>query len=220
VVVARVDDATTPESFGHLLAAVRGRDAVVTWAMTPATLARLSARLPGENMVLALDGGMATSRRELRRGIDEFRRVQHTVEGVLLPVETSVSHGDLLVETGVRVVGVDRFVDSGRGSRRPPPHGWQCRSSRWGLWEVRTAPASSSGLARWLPWAGRMAPGSLAVERVELAADPTVAAAKLARTVERYDLGSGRISTVRLAMLADILGPGAQTGGRSVLRAA
>lgn len=220
VVVARVDEATNPEAFDRVLATMRARGVTVTWAMGAATLARLSPRLPAGGVVLALDGAAATSRRELRRSIDQFRRLHGTVEAVTFPSGTAVAHRDLLVEEGIRVAGTDRFDHAERGSRRPAPPGWQCRSALWGLWEVATARRGATGLARWLPWSGRMAPGSLTVDSVDLDSDPAVASAKLARIVERHDAASRGLQAVTLGALADILGPGSQSGGGSVLRAA
>lgn len=221
VIVARIDDATTPESFERMSGTVRGRGVAVTWAMGPTTLARLSSCLPTHGVALALDGAAASSRREMRRGIDEFRRWHGTADAVVFPAETAVTHRDLLVETGIRVACVDRFEDLQRGSRRPAPAGWRCRSPQWGLWEVACGRGDvAKGVARWLPWSGRLASGSLTVDAVDLASDPSVASARLGRIVERHDGASRGLRTVSLGALADILGPGPQSGGGSVLRAA
>jgi hypothetical protein len=72
----------------------------------------------------------------------------------------------MLVDCGIRVVCRDRFDDTTRGSRRPAPHGWSCRSTLWGLWEVTQTTATPPGLvSRLLPWGSQpgLAPGSLAV---------------------------------------------------------
>lgn len=221
VIVAHIDDATTPETFERVRGAVRGRDVAVTWSMGAATLARLSSCLPTHGVALALDGTAASSRREMRRGIDEFRRWHATADAVVFPAETAVTHHDLLVETGIRVACVDRFEDLERGSRRPAPAGWRCRSPQWGLWEVACGRSDDAkGIARWLPWNGRLTPGSLTVEAVDLASDPSVASARLGRIVERHDGASRGLRTVALGALADILGPGTQSSGGSVLRAA
>lgn len=221
VIVARVDDATTPENFERVIGTVRGRGVAVTWAMGPSALARLSSCLPPQGVALALDGTAASSRRDMRRGIDEFRRLRETADAVVFPAEATVTHRDLLVEAGIRVACVDRFDELERGSRRPAPAGWRCRSPQWGLWEVaRGRSHDAKGIARWLPWNGRPAPGSLSVDSVDLASDPSVGSASLGRIVERHDGASRGLRTVTLGALADILGPGSQSGGGSVLRAA
>ena len=46
---------------------------------------------------------------------------------------------------------VDEFSDVGRGSRRPAPTGWPCRSVAWGLWEVKACPPRRSPGWGWLP---------------------------------------------------------------------
>lgn len=220
VIVARVDDATSPEAFARVLATMRGRGATVTWSMTPTTLVRLSPTPSPEPVTLSLDAATASSRRELRQSIGVFRRVQGAVEAVTFPAQTAVSHRDVLVEEGIHVAGSDIFDDAGRGSRRPAPPGWRCRSALWGLWEVATSRRGKGGFARWLPWGGRMAPGSLTIETVDLDADPVVAAASLARVVERHGGATGEVRAVTLGGLAGILGPETVSGGGSVLRAA
>lgn len=105
------------------------------------------------------------SRQTLRAAIARARGAVPGIEAAVLrcgPLE----HRDLLAEAGIRVVLVDAFSGTDRGSRRPAPQGWPCRSVAWGVWEVEAANRRPVGLRAWLPQFGSLPsarPGGLHV---------------------------------------------------------
>lgn len=142
-----------------------------------------------------------------------------------LPAE----HRRVLVDNGIRVVCRDRFDETARGSRRPAPHGWPCRSTLWGLWEVTQATATPPGLvSRLLPWGSQPGPraGSLAV--LDMAGQGPVAdAAAIRGRIDQWRSWAERRNAseqVVFATLSDlpalIAGAGHLPMGGSVLKAA
>jgi len=216
VILARIDAATTGERFGALAEAVRRAGAAVTWVADGETLLRLAAEPAQGGWALVLDGGESDSRQGLRRHLESLRPT--AVDAVVVPDGGRIVHRDLLVEAGIHTAIVDRFDDVPRGSRRPAPEGWACRSIVWGLWEVAASPARpGSILGRWRSWAGGPAAGSLTV--VTTTCEPgdidrvprMIGALRTGRRPKRF---------VRLGDLPEILGSNVQATGGSVLRAA
>jgi len=125
---------------------------------------------------------------------------------------------------------VDHFETLARGSRRPSPAGWACRSVVWGLWEVRSGSERAPTLIqRIVPWASfpRLASGSLSIFHVQERAvednEPTLAwrsrLERLLAWVQRTSHSQG----VRVAGLSDLpalLNAAGRPHANSVLKAA
>jgi len=115
---------------------------------------------------VALEIPANQSRQELRQLLARATAEVPGLDAAAIRGPLSAEHRRVLVDSGIRVVCRDRFDDIARGSRRPAPHGWPCRSTLWGLWEVTQATATPPGLvSRLLPWGSQPGPraGSLAV---------------------------------------------------------
>lgn len=221
VIVARVPRDTTDAAFQALAGAARG--AAVTWATDADSLERIAEAATDAShaagWAVLLDADATATRQETRRRLALAASSGVPVEGCVFATGVPAAHRDLLVAAGSGVAVVDRFDEVSRGTRRPAPEGWRCRSVVWGLWEIETAPAPVTGLGRLLPWSGSPAPGSLVVESIDLSGDARTAQDRLARSVARH---AGRSGTrlVTLGGLGGLLGQGAATSGGSVLRAA
>jgi hypothetical protein len=220
VILAHISPGITDDAFESLAEGVRRTGVAVTWVADPDCLARLARNGDEWGWALALDDTTTSSRQRLRHVLASLRRT--SVDAVVVPEGGVITHRELLVEAGIHTAVVDRFDDVPRGSRRPAPEGWACRSIVWGLWEVESTPATSGSLlSRWMPWIGGPPAGSLAVVTVssaETASRPDVdrtlriiAAQRTGRIPKRY---------VRLGDLPAQLGSGGQTHSASVLRAA
>ena len=106
------------------------------------------------------------SRQELRLLLARAAAAAPGLDAAVIRGPLPADHRRVLVDGGIRVVCRDRFDDAPRGSRRPAPSGWPCRSTLWGLWEVTLARATPPGIVgRLLPWGAGSGPlpGSLAV---------------------------------------------------------
>lgn len=108
----------------------------VTWVAELAGVGDLPAH---ESVVLALPPTGLESRQALRDIVGEARRRRPTITAVLVRGQP-LRHRGVLAEAGIRTALVDAFSDVERGSRRPAPAGWSCRSVVWGLWEVCLTP--------------------------------------------------------------------------------
>ena len=218
IVVARLQPGIRPEAW-RVLDSIAGRaGGRVTWAADAHTLATLSPEAPGD-WALALDGAATASRRDLRAALALASRLPVAIEAVVGGPGVHLAHRDVLVDAGIRIAAVDRFDDAGRGSRRPPPDGWPCRSVVWGLWEAESTPPAGSGIARWLPWGGRPASGSLALTTVDLDPDARISGAVLGKALGRFHDRRG-VRIARLGDLPTLLGGDGPSRSESVLRAA
>ncbi len=218
IVVARLHPGTRPEAW-RMLDSIAGRaGGRVTWAADAVTLATLTPEAPGD-WALALDGAATASRRDLRAALAAASRLPVALESVVGGPGVNLVHRDVLVDAGIRIAAVDRFDDAGRGSRRPPPDGWACRSVVWGLWEAESTPPAGSGIARWLPWGGRPASGSLTLTTVDLDADARISGAVLGKALGRFHDRRG-VRMARLGDLPTLLGGEGPSRSESVLRAA
>lgn len=108
----------------------------VTWVADLDGVAGIPAH---ESVVLELPATGVESRQALRDIVGEARRRRPTIAAVLVR-DQPLRHRGVLAEAGIRTAIVDAFSDVERGSRRPAPAGWSCRSVVWGLWEVRLTP--------------------------------------------------------------------------------
>lgn len=221
VIVARVPRDTTDASFTAMAGSARG--VAVTWAADADVLERFAAATGdatvGAGWAVLLDAAATATRQETRRRLALAADSGLTVGGCVFATGVPAVHRDLLVAAGTGVAVVDRFDEAPRGTRRPAPEGWRCRSLVWGLWEIETATAPATGLGRLLPWSGSPAPGSLVVESIDLSGDARTAQDRLTRSVARHAGKSGS-RVVTLGGLGALLGQGTATGAGSVLRAA
>jgi hypothetical protein len=220
VILARVDATTTDEGFAALAASVRRCGAAVTWVADGETVKRLSRETSDQGWALALDGAATESRQRLRQHLLVLRRA--AVDGVVVADGGTIAQRDLLVAEGIHTAVVDRFDEVTRGSRRPSPEGWACRSVVWGLWEVESTPTrGGSRLGRWIPWIGGPAAGSLTVVTVPgEGAGIQTTADRVTRVIAAHRGGRHPKRFARLGDLPGLLGSGGQPNGGSVLRAA
>lgn len=91
--------------------------------------------------VLELPVSALASRQAVRDLVREARRVLPSLCAVRVRGAALRQHA-VLAEVGIRVAVVDVFSDEGKGTRRPAPRGWACRSVVWGLWEVQVTPVT------------------------------------------------------------------------------
>lgn len=195
-----------------------GRGAAVTWCLRTADVERV-ARVVGDDgrdCALVVDAALVASRPDLRRALGDVRDALPGLEAVVLRGATPLEHHELLAAAGIRVAVVEAFGPAARGSRRPAPAGWPCRSMVWGLWEVQITSAVRAGWRRLVPAAWtHPRPGSLQVVHDQMPGlTPTVS-----RWLERGR--SGVVEAVRLADLPGVLGNQGRGGtGGSILKAA
>lgn len=211
--------ATLPEGGrGIASSLMAGRGAAVTWCLRPDSAGNVAEAVDdgGRGCALLVEGTLADSRAALRRAVGEVRDALPGLEAVVLRGATPLGHHDLLAAAGIRVAVVEAFGPAIRGSRRPAPAGWSCRSVVWGLWEVQLTSAVRRGWRRLVP-AGWTRPraGSLQVIHDHVPGlTPTVS-----RWLERGR--SGAVEPVLLADLPAVLGnQGRVAAGGSILRAA
>jgi hypothetical protein len=201
----------------------------VTWIATidrlPLVVGQGSATAPH----VAVEIPANQSRQELRQLLARAAADVPGLDAAAIRGPLPAEHRRVLVDSGIRVVCRDRFDDAARGSRRPAPHGWPCRSTLWGLWEVTQATATPPGfVSRLLPWGSQPGPraGSLAV--LDMAGQGMVAdAAAIRGRVEQWRSWAERRNAaepVVFATLSDlpalIAGAGHLPVGGSVLKAA
>ena len=220
VILAQIDATTTEEGFETLAASVHRTGAAVTWVADGETLRRLANGTTDQGWALGLDGAATESRQRLRQHLLSLRRT--AIDGVVIADGGTIAQRDLLVAEGIHTAVVDRFDEVTRGSRRPAPEGWACRSVVWGLWEVEASPTrAGSLLGRWIPWVGGPAAGSLTVVTVPgEGAGIRATADRVARVIAAHRSGRHPKRFARLGDLPCLLGSGGQPNGGSVLRAA
>lgn len=220
VILARIDATTTEDGFETLASSVRRTGAAVTWVADGATLRRLADGAGDQGWALALDGEVTGSRQQLRQHLVSLRR--SAIDGVVVADGGTIAQRDLLVAEGIHTAVVDRFDEVTRGSRRPAPEGWACRSVVWGLWEVEAAPSRGAGFfGRWIPWTGGPPAGSLTVVTVSGEGTGILATAdRVSRVIAAHRAGRHPKRFARLGELPGLLGSGGHSNGRSVLRAA
>ena len=227
--------ATLPVADAEACLAAGGRTTVpVTWI---APLERLSLvadslRAAGSRSALAVEIPAAAtgSRQSLRHLLRQAHSEADDLDAAVLHGPLSAEARRELVDGGIRIVCRDRFDAAQRGTRRPAPPGWPCRSTLWGLWEVtRTVAVPPSGLRRFLPWTtvSRARRGSLAVVDAGGGdSSAVVTGSTLRRGLERWEDWARRQATsgAVVATLSDlpelIAGSARVPEGGSVLRAA
>lgn len=205
-------------------------DAAISWVAAGDELAALGPAVEAAGalgrIALEVDAAALSSRPSLRATLATARRTVGAVEAVVATAAPQIEDRGLLVAEGVRTLCIDRFEPLARGSRRPAPHGWPCRSVVWGLWEVCSAQPAAGVFSRMLPWRASPlpAPGLLSV--VTLSATGTAASREMRGRLERV-LGmvskrraKGPVQVPHLADIPDLIAGGGQGRAGSVLRAA
>jgi len=178
---------------------------------------------------VALEIPANQSRQELRQLLARAAAEVPGLDTAAIRGPLPAEHRRVLVDSGIRVVCRDRFNDNVRGSRRPAPHGWPCRSTLWGLWEVTQATATPPGLvSRLLPWGSQPGPGAGSLAVLDMGGQAPVAdAAAIRGRMEQWRSWAERRNAaepVAFATLSDlpalIAGAGRLPVGGSVLKAA
>jgi len=229
VICCRLPARITAAEFADWAQLARRSAAAVTWVAGSAELATIAPVLDGPGgparIALEADGDLLGSRQALRRAITSARRMCVEVDSLVAAGGPSVPHRSLLVDEGIRVLCVDHFEQVSRGSRRPAPHGWPCRSLLWGLWEVAGAAKSTTGvLGRILSWRALrpLAPGTLSVLHVKADGVAHANRSRLERVLGMVTRRRTKapLNVTRLADLPDLLAGGDQARTGSVLKAA
>jgi len=222
VICHRLAEDTTPEQLAARDALATKEGVTVTWAVSLGLPGGLGAGVDRGVPIRAVadDADWWTSRGVLR---DRLKRVAHELPGIdtlVVGDGRAIDHRDVLRDHGIRVVCSDRFSDAPRGSRRPAPAGWACRSLCWGLWEVALSTPHRGMMDRLTGRAGdpRPLPGGLTV----LASGDRPGATPLDRLVHlagRWAM-RGEGSSVVLGDVARLVATAGGGGAGSVLRAA
>ena len=197
----------------------------VSWIVPPGLIREATARsaASGRPASLAVEIPPESAGGTLRSVLEQTRAAAPGIDAAWISGGLGAPERRLLVTAGIRVAGTSRF-DGTRGSRRPPPPGWNCVSTAWGLWEVLWTAASPPGP---FPWnrRGMGARGSLTV--VNVTAGGTVDVATLCGRLDRWRSWAGRrLTTGQLVCVSfsDLPGLIAGTARRpavgSILRAA
>ena len=221
-----------PQAIVHTCLDVERRAAVpVTWIATidrlPLAVGRTATKDSLRHVALEIPANQ--SRQELRQLLARTAAEAPGLDAAAIRGPLPAEQRRVLVDGGIRIVCRDRFDDVTRGSRRPAPHGWPCRSLLWGLWEVTQATATPPGLvSRFLPWGAQPEPaaGSLAILDVG-GQGPAADASSLHGRIEQWRSWAERRTArgqVAFAALSDvpalIAGGGRLPEGGSVLKAA
>lgn len=226
ILICPIPHGTPVAEIAAWMARSRGSNVPVTWVVDLETLptARDAAADAVPDVALDLTPSWPASRQILRHTLRSARQAWPHVETAILRGHSRLEHRDTLVEEGITTIAVDRFDAPIRGSRRPAPRGWQCRSILWGLWEVALTTGSRSGLVGqvtgWYRGGGR--PDGLRVLDAGGSTAPAVIRTRFDRhlTWIRRKAATG-LRAVSLSDLPTILGSGCDAASRgSVLRAA
>lgn len=208
------------------MARSRGSNVPVTWTVDLETLAiaREAAADAIPDLTLDLTEIWPPSRQALRDRLRSARQVWPHLETVILRGPAGLDHRDALVQEGITTIAVDRFDAPSRGSRRPAPRGWPCRSILWGLWEVSLTTGARPGLVGQVTgWCRRSArSGGLTVLDAGGSSTPAAIRGRFDRHLAwiRRQAATG-LRAVTLSEFPAILRGGGDAASRgSVLRAA
>lgn len=203
----------------------------VTWIVTidrlPIVVGHGSAGAAVGNVALEIPANL--SRQDLRQLLARAAVEAPGIDAAAIRGPLQAEHRRLLVDNGIRVVCRDTLDDISRGSRRPAPHGWPCRSTLWGLWEVTQTTATPPGIvSRLLPWGTVPGPGAGSLAVLDVGGQGPVADAGAIRgRIEQWQSwaersrASGQVVFAALSELpAVIAGAGRLPVGGSVLKAA
>jgi len=140
VTCCRVPDHASEAEMARWRAEAASRGVAVTWCVASADLEQW-ASATGNARELAVRVGEAAREGSVERS--EIREAvrQRVVSAAVVEGDRPLDHRRLLVEGGIEVVATERLHAVDRQTRRPAPHGWDCRCVLWGLWETGyTAP--------------------------------------------------------------------------------
>jgi len=201
----------------------RQAGACMTWVAELADLPRVSRSAGPEAVALALAPDWLSSRQLLREAFAQLRADGGQIDAVSARGPLPLEHRDLFVAAGIRTVVVEEFTGPAKGSRRPAPAGWPCRSVVWGLWEVRASAATPASLPeRLLPWRSRacVPAGGLAVVYADATADAGSAHLECLLAWHRRQGKPDGMQGASLATIPSLLGGAQQGATQSVLKAA
>jgi len=226
VIVCRVPKGTTAAAAAGLRNSANRVGVPVTWAAESAEFAEICPAFDGtqDGPALVLDQPSLESLASLRQALSAARTTRPDLTAVVATANLTMDHRSLLVAEGIGTACLHRFDEVGRGSRRPAPKGWPCRSLVWGLWEVSISTRPSTGSL--LPWtASPIGPrGSLTVIEIGRAGDARTDSlrGRLEQLVALVDQRRvrGHVQAARLCDLPDLLSGGGQSRAGSVLTAA
>jgi lysophospholipase L1-like esterase len=214
---------------GSWLDAARALAVPVTWVAAVESMANFDGAMAGVDVAIDVPPAACASRTRLRDLLGRARAAAPSCAAAVLRGPMPPEHRGVLVEHGIAVALVDAFDEDGRGSRRPAPRGWACRSAVWGLWEVRVTPARRRGLLGWLGVGGlsQPQPGSLQVLCTDGLHSGNNAATFVASRLERWiawashHQARGSAIVTHLSALPAIISSGGRAAlSGSVLRAA
>lgn len=208
------------------MARSRGSQVSVTWAVEPETISIACEAAADTIPDLALDltSIWPASRQVLRQTLRSARHTWPHLETALLRGPARLDHRDALVQEGITTIAVDQFDTPARGSRRPAPRGWPCRSIVWGLWEVTLSARPRRSLVDqvtdWCRRGGQV--GGLSILDAGGASAPATVRSRFDRHLAWiHRKTSTGLQAVTLADLPAVLSGGADAASRgSVLRAA
>jgi hypothetical protein len=228
VVICPVPPDASAREAATWIAVRRSGDVPVTWAIPVEMLAALreeglhAAAAPTPPIAVDLSATWPLSRQAIRQAVRAARRAWPEIESASILGDVALDHRDVLVQEGITTVLVERLDTPARGSRRPAPRGWACRSQLWGLWEVAIAPGPRSLVSRVAGWCRPRDRGRLQVWHAGQA-PAAVVRTRLERhlaRVRRHTL-SGKVRAIGLPELPSIITGGDPSAERgSVLRAA
>ena len=203
----------------------------VTWITTVERLPLLVGQGEATSALshVALEIPVQQTRQELRQLLTQAATAAPGLDAAAIRGHLPAEHRQLLIDAGVGIVCCDRFDTTSRGSRRPAPHGWPCRSTLWGLWEVtQSGTAVPPGVVgRLLPWGSLPAPGPGSLSLIDIGGQEPVSADVIRGRIEQWRDWAGRGTAGGRAVFAAvsdlpslIAGAARLSEGGSVLRAA
>ncbi|MDA1040143.1 MAG: hypothetical protein O3A37_07650 [Planctomycetota bacterium] len=155
IIICPIPRQTSVTEAAAWMAEARSSDVPMTWTVNLKTLAtaREAAFDSLPDVALDLSADWPPSRQVLRQAIREARQVWPQLTSIIARGSVRLDLRDALVQEGINTIVVDQFDFQHRGSRRPAPRGWPCRSMVWGLWEVALRTTSGfSLLDHWVRW--------------------------------------------------------------------
>lgn len=210
-----------------------GSDVAITWVASIENLTVLRDAAAAINpaggrhgVALAIEPAWLRAKTTLRTSLRQARDAWPDLVAAVLRGPVPLEHRDVLVQEGITTIVVDAFDEPLRGSRRPAPRGWPCRSILWGLWEVAAAERRRQGVfGRMRSWWSRSPDGGLTMLDAGSGSSgqPAAIRSRLERQLgwSRRQIQAGRLQSATLADLPAVIAGGGTAGFRgSVLRAA
>jgi len=234
VVTCPVPSQAAPRDLVAWLRRAEDTRVTVTWVAPAAGLETVRAALDGAasstrataDAAVALEPAWFSSKTSLRQAVRRARDAWPDLAAAVLHGRTPLEHRDVLAQEGIGAVCVEGFAPSPRGSRRPAPHGWPCRSVLWGIWEIDSARPARGAIGSWSGWWGRTSAthGSLTILHAGTGGESTAAIrARLDRHVgwAARRVHAGMMQSIGLGELPAVIAGGGIAATRgSVLRAA